>query len=69
MLSNVAYIGLKEVNKKNKNEDQELLKPWQRFQVVKASWPGIVPKILFDQVQKALEENEKGAGEIILHSR
>lgn len=57
MLSNVAYIGLKEVNKKNKNEDQEFLKPWQRFQVVKASWPGIVPKMLFDQVQKVLEEN------------
>lgn len=57
MLSNVAYIGLKEVNKKNRNLDQEFLKPWQRFQVVKASWPGVVPQILFDQVQKILEEN------------
>lgn len=57
MLANIAYVGLKEVNKKNKNEDHEFLKPWQRYQVVKASWPGIVPKKIFDEVQKALEEN------------
>lgn len=56
-LGNIAYVGLKEVNKKNKNQDQDFLKPWQRYQVVKASWPGIVPKKVFDEVQKVLEEN------------
>ena len=56
-LGNIAYVGLKEVNKKNKNQDQDFLKPWQRYQVVKASWPGIVPNKVFDEVQKVLEEN------------
>lgn len=57
LLSNVAYVGLKEVNKKNTNRDQDSLKPWQRYQVVKASWPAIVSQKLFDEVQKVLDEN------------
>lgn len=61
MLSNKTYIGLHEVNKKNKNQDQdqEYLKPWQRYQIVKASWPGIISKSLFDSAQKVLEESAK----------
>lgn len=57
MLSNIAYVGLKEVNKKNKNKDQSMLKPWQKYQIVKAAWPGIVPQDLFDEVQRVLKEN------------
>lgn len=59
LLSNKTYIGLKEVNKKNKNEDQEYLKPWQRYQVVKASWPRIISDKLFETAQSVLEESAK----------
>ncbi|MGZ3772741.1 MAG: recombinase family protein [Pseudobdellovibrionaceae bacterium] len=59
LLSNKTYIGMKEVNKKNKNEDQEYLKPWQRYQVVKASWPRIISDKLFETAQSVLEESAK----------
>ncbi|QDK47380.1 hypothetical protein DOM22_05460 [Bdellovibrio sp. ZAP7] len=36
-----------------------MLKPWQQYQVVKASWPEIIEKKVFDQVQEILEENAK----------
>ncbi len=56
LLRNLAYIGSREVNKKNKREDPETLQPWQRYQVVKASWPAIVSEESFRMVQKALDE-------------
>lgn len=58
LLKNLAYIGLKEVNKANKNVDAKALKPHQQYQVVKASWSGIVDRMTFDSVQKVLEENK-----------
>lgn len=42
ILSNPAYVGIKEVNKKYKHSDLENLKPWQGYQQVKASWPAVV---------------------------
>lgn len=57
LLTNLAYIGKREVNKKNKDEPQETLKPWQRYQVVKASWPGIVEEKDFLAAQRLIEEN------------
>lgn len=57
LLSNPAYIGIKEVNKKRKNADPEHLKPWQTYQTVKASWPAIVKENEFEEVQGILEEN------------
>ncbi|WP_168196578.1 recombinase family protein [Bdellovibrio sp. ZAP7] len=57
ILTNPAYVGLKEVNKKNKGADPETLKPWQHYQVVKASWDGIIEKAVFDQVQEVLQQN------------
>ncbi|MBV2167918.1 MAG: recombinase family protein [Bdellovibrio sp.] len=59
LLMNPAYVGLKEVNKKNKEMDPEHLKPWQQYQVVKASWPAIIDEEQFEAVQKSLEENAK----------
>ncbi len=59
VLTNFTYGGLREVNKGRKNEDQEFLKPWQRYQVVKASWPGIVSQEVFYSVQKLLAENRE----------
>lgn len=57
MLTNMAYVGLLEVNKGNKNEDQSILQPWQKHQVVNACWPAIVKQEVFDMVQTMLTEN------------
>ena len=57
LLKNYAYIGMREVNKKNKNSDSNFLKGHERYQLVKASWPGIVDKEIFKLVQKLLTEN------------
>lgn len=54
-----AYVGMREVNKKYKNEDQATVKAWQKHTVVKASWPAIVKKETFERVQAVLEENRK----------
>ncbi len=56
ILKNMSYVGLREINKKNENEDQEYIKPWQKYQVVKAVWPAIVSSTVFEESQKALEE-------------
>jgi site-specific DNA recombinase len=54
LLSNPAYVGMREINEKYKDHDQIELKAFQRYQVVKAAWPAIVPRELFDEVQRAL---------------
>lgn len=59
LLTNYAYVGKREVNKHRKHEPQETLKPWQRYQIVKASWPGIVTEKDFSAVQRLIEENWK----------
>ncbi len=56
LLQNYAYTGMREVNKGNKNEEPGTLKAWQQYQIVKASWPAIVDKEVFDQVQKVIEQ-------------
>lgn len=56
LLSNAAYIGLREVNKIYKNEDEDHLKPWQRHQLVKAAWPAILDEKTFYDAQALLEE-------------
>ena len=58
ILRNVTYVGLREVNRKNKNENQEHLKLFERHQIVKASWFAIIEKNLFDEVQKSLDQNK-----------
>lgn len=57
LLRNHAYIGLREVNAKNKNKDQDHLKPYEQYQIVKASWEAIIDKKVFNSVQKSLDEN------------
>lgn len=57
MLRNRSYIGEREINKQNKEHGPDVeLKPWQRYQVVKASWPGIVNPDTFHEVQQRLDE-------------
>lgn len=55
ILKNYAYVGLREVNRRNIDEEQEYLKAWQQYQLVPASWPAIIDEKLFKRVQKRLE--------------
>ncbi len=59
ILNASAYLGFHEVNKQNKNADPTELKSWQRYQVVKASWPAIIDQATFDRAQKLLEEAKR----------
>ena len=61
ILRNHAYAGLREVNKQNRFEDAEHLKPFERYQVVKAAWPAVVDKSIFEEVQESLDHNQKMA--------
>ncbi len=55
LLSNAAYMGCLEVNKGNKNLDQQSLKAHQKYQIVKAPWPAIVSEEVYEKVQDQLE--------------
>ena len=55
-LQNAAYVGCREVNKLYKDEDDSYLKPWQKYQMVKAAWPAIVDEKIFFDAQQLLEE-------------
>ena len=57
LLANYTYAGQREVNKHKKDEDQNGLKPWQRYQIVKASWPAIIEEKVFFAAKKMLVEN------------
>ena len=57
LLRNHAYIGMREVNKKNKGKSKDTFKSWERYSLVRAVWPAIVDEPLFNRVQKSLEYN------------
>lgn len=59
LLNSAAYMGFHEVNKANKNADQEKLKPHQRYQLVKATWPAIISEAEFYETQRLLQEAAK----------
>ena len=61
ILRNHSYAGLREVNKRHKDEDPEMLKPFERYQIVKAAWPAIIDRSLFEEVQTSLDQNQKMA--------
>lgn len=58
ILQNIAYLGIKEVNKKYQHRSPEQLKPWQRYEQVKAIWPAIIDQTTFDLVQKKFRTNQ-----------
>lgn len=59
LLQNLAYCGLKEVNKRRRAQDQESLSEWQRYRVVPGNWPALVDRETFDRVQELLQQNER----------
>lgn len=60
LLKNPAYIGFREINRVNRDEDQNQLKEEDRYQIVQAKWQPIVDKTVFDRVQALLERNREG---------
>lgn len=59
ILVNPSYIAKREVNKENKELDQDSLKPEERYSFVDASWEPIIEEDLFKQVQEKLSLNKK----------
>ncbi len=59
LLTSRAYVGDREVNKSNKDIDQEHLKPWQRYHVVENAWPAIIDRTTFESVQRLLLDARK----------
>ena len=57
MLTNLLYVGKREMNKRNKFEDQESLKEQDRYGVTDAVWPAIVDAETFRLVQQKLSNN------------
>jgi site-specific DNA recombinase len=56
-LRNLTYVGLREVNVKNKDVNPENLRNHEKYQVVKASWEPLVDEDTFNLVQNTLKEN------------
>lgn len=57
LLTNKAYAGLKEINKKRIHKDQTKLPDHLRYKTIKAVWEGIVPQAKFDEVQRLIQQN------------
>ena len=59
VLKSYTYIGKKEVNKSNKKKDPKTLKHYERYEIVKASWPALIEEDLFALVQRTILENKE----------
>jgi site-specific DNA recombinase len=59
LLVNCAYIGLKEINKKRKLQDQAKLQEKERYRTVKAVWEPLIDEETFYNVQKLIKQNTK----------
>lgn len=57
LLTNHAYIGKKEINKKLRLQDQEKLNEKRRYQLVPAVWEPLVDEQTFNQAQLLLKKN------------
>ncbi len=57
LLTNDAYVGKKEINKKRRTEDQGKLPEALRYHIVDAVWEPIVDKDKFDRVRELMGKN------------
>lgn len=58
-LTNLTYIGKRELNKRSRHLDQSTLKDDETYKVYDAQWPGIISEKLFYSVQQLLEDNKE----------
>lgn len=61
ILTNRAYIGEREINKKNRTDMSGTLSEEDKYFFVDAHWPALIPKELFYDVQQMLDANKKKA--------
>lgn len=59
LLTNLALIGKREINKANRSVFGDELPESERYRVVQAAWPAVIDEKLFWQVQKTLVSNRK----------
>ena len=59
VLTNLTYLGKRELNKKNRSKDPSELTPSERYKIYDAKWPALVNSDLFYDVQKLLEKNKR----------
>lgn len=59
LLTNYAYIGKKEVNKKKQWADQKALPERERYRIVDGAWPAVVDEETFNAVQKLMAKNDR----------
>ena len=57
LLTNLAYIGKKQINKKKRSQDQDQLPEDQRYRVVDAVWEPIIDEVRFERVQELMGKN------------
>ena len=50
---------MREVNRAHKDTDSAFIKPHEKYQLVKAAWPPIINRELFDAAQAALDDNKR----------
>lgn len=65
VLTNRAYIGQREYNKKNRSVDPSSLKEDERYFFVDAQWPALISGEIFEDVQTLLVQNKKKARKYI----
>ena len=65
LLTNRAYIGQREFNKRKRTLDQLSLKQEDRYFFTDAQWPAIIEENVFFDVQRLLESNKKKARKYI----
>ncbi len=61
ILTNRAYIGEREINKKNRTDVSGDLSEEDKYFFVDAHWPALIPKELFHDAQRLLVANKKKA--------
>lgn len=55
LLRNPTYAGLREINRKSRDKDPETLRSFERYQIVKASWPALVDQDVWTAAQRSLD--------------
>ena len=59
LLTNFAYIGKREINKRHRGANPEMIPEGEEYRLVSAHWPAIIKDDVFFAVQERMESNKK----------
>ena len=68
-LTNMTYLGKREVNKRYRNVDPKKVPEGDDYSVTDAQWTALISQNLFDEVQELLEVNRKKTRRYVHHYR